>query len=89
MAARRQQCQDAMACHEMMRQEFDVVEVTVVKDTQDNTRRGRRRRGGEQFLSFGLDCQFAERPGTPFEFFVLFRSLTSPSMALQTNSLPP
>src|SRR5262245_33000462 len=68
-----QQCQDTLVCHEPMRQEFDVVEVTVVKDTQDDPRRGRHRRGGEEFLGFGLGCQFDERTGTPFKFFVLFQ----------------
>ena len=43
-----------MVCHEPMRQEFDVIKVAVIKDTQDNTRRGRHRRGGEEFLGFGL-----------------------------------
>ena len=52
-----------MVCHEMMRQEFDVVEVTVVKDAQDDTRTGCRRRGREEFLGFGLGCQFDERTG--------------------------
>jgi hypothetical protein len=62
-----------VVCHEPQCQEFDVIEVAVVKDAQDNTRRGRLRRGGEEFLGFGPGCQFDERTGTPFEFFVLFQ----------------
>ena len=62
-----------MVCHQTMRQEFDVIEVTVFKDAQDETRTGVTGVASSSSWASALTRQFDEHAGTPFKLFVCFQ----------------
>src|SRR5882724_12869208 len=62
-----------MIGHQTVRQELDVIKVTVFKDAHDHTRTVCHRRRIEECLGFSLGRQFDERTGPPCQFFLFFQ----------------